>query len=56
MRALVSTPFAADVSALDAATYERMTRTVMRHLARSTDPDDAVDIPARTWIGTATHG
>lgn len=56
MRALVSTPFAADISALEAAAYERMTRTVMRHLAGSTDPDDAVDIPARTWIGTATHG
>ena len=57
MRALVApTPFAADVSELDAASYERMTRTVMRHLARSTDPDVAVDIPARTWIGTATHG
>lgn len=55
MRALVSTPFSADVSALDAETYERMTRTVMRHLARSTDPDDSVDIPARTLIAIAAR-
>lgn len=56
MRALVSTPFSADVSALDKDARERMTDTVMRHLARSTDPDESVDIPARTLIATATPG
>jgi SAM-dependent methyltransferase len=56
MRALASTPFAADVGALDADACERMTRMVMRHLARSTDPDATVDIPARTLIGVATAG
>jgi SAM-dependent methyltransferase len=53
MRALVSTPFSAEVRALDAGVYERMTHTVMRHLDRSTDPDASVDIPARTLIGIA---
>jgi SAM-dependent methyltransferase len=56
MRALVSTPFSGEVSALDTHDHARMTRTVMRHLARSTDADDSVDIPARTWIGVAAHG
>ena len=56
MRALVSTPFSAEVSALDADAYERMTRAVMRHLGRTTDADDSVDIPARTLIAVAAHG
>lgn len=55
MRALVSTPFSADVAALDTDAYEQMTSSVMRHLARSTDPDEPVDIPARTLIGIATR-
>jgi SAM-dependent methyltransferase len=55
MRALVSTPFSADVAALDLDVYEHMTRTVMRHLARSSNPDESVDIPARTLIGIATR-
>jgi SAM-dependent methyltransferase len=53
MQALVATPFAADFSALDADEHERMARTVMSHLGRSTDLDKTVDIPARTLIGTA---
>jgi SAM-dependent methyltransferase len=52
MLALASTPFAADVTALSAGRYERMIHTVMRHLDRSSDPDDPVDIPARTLIAT----
>jgi SAM-dependent methyltransferase len=56
MRALVSTPFSAEVSALDADAYERMTRTVMRHLGRTTDADHSVDIPARTLVAVAAHG
>ncbi len=55
MRALVSTPFSTDVAALDPDAYEHMTRTVMRHLARSSNPDEMVDIPARTLIGIATR-
>jgi ubiquinone/menaquinone biosynthesis C-methylase UbiE len=55
MRALVTTPFAADVEALAAVDYERMMDTVMRYLGRSTDLDEVVDIPARTWIGTAAR-
>ena len=53
MQALVSTPFAADFSALDSDEHERMARTVMGHLGRSTDLDETVDIPARTLSGTA---
>ena len=53
MRALVATPFAADVDALHADRYGRMTHTVMRHLDLSTDVDDPVNIPARTLVGTA---
>jgi SAM-dependent methyltransferase len=56
MRAIAATPFAPDVKALDAVDHERMVHTVMRHLGRSTDLDATVDIPARTWIGTAVHG
>lgn len=56
MRALVATPFAADVDALDSADHERMMRTVMHHLGRSTDLDETVDIPARTMIATAVGG
>ena len=56
MRALVTTPFAAEVNALAADDYERMMRTAMRHLGRTTDVDEIVDIPARTWIATASHG
>jgi SAM-dependent methyltransferase len=56
MRALVSTPFASEVSALDADAYERMTLAVMRHLGRTTDADDSVDIPARTLIAVAANG
>jgi SAM-dependent methyltransferase len=56
MRALVATPFAADVDALDTADHERMMRTVMHHLGRSTALDDTVDIPARTLIATAAKG
>ena len=56
MRALVSTPFSAEVSALDADAYERMTHAVMRHLGRTTDADDSIDIPARTLIGVAANG
>jgi SAM-dependent methyltransferase len=55
MRALVSTPFSADVGALDPDAYEQMTQTVMKHLARSSNPDESVDIPARTLIGIATR-
>jgi SAM-dependent methyltransferase len=55
MRALVSTPFSADVAALGPDAYEQMTQTVMRHLARSSNPDESVDIPARTLIGIATR-
>ncbi len=55
MRALVTTPFAADVDALAADEYERMMQTVMRHLGRSTDLDQVVDVPARAWIGTAAR-
>jgi SAM-dependent methyltransferase len=55
MRALVTTPFAADVEALTAEEYERMMSTVMRYLERSADLDEVVDIPARTWIGTAAR-
>jgi SAM-dependent methyltransferase len=56
MRAIASTPFAADVNALDADDYDRMMHTVMRYLGRSTNLDDAVDIPARTFIVMAAHG
>jgi SAM-dependent methyltransferase len=56
MRALVTTPFAADVAALDGADYERMMRTVMHHLDRSTALDEVVDIPARTLIAAAVPG
>jgi SAM-dependent methyltransferase len=56
MRALVSTPFAADVDALDAVDHDRMMRTVMHHLGRSTALDEMVDIPARTLIATAARG
>jgi len=53
---VATTPFAAEVNALDAVDYERMMHTVMRHLGRSADLDATVDIPARTWTGTAVHG
>jgi SAM-dependent methyltransferase len=56
MRALASTPFAADVNALGADDYDRMMHTVMRHLGRSTNLDDTIDIPARTLIGIGAHG
>jgi SAM-dependent methyltransferase len=56
MRALASTPFAADVNALGADDYDRMMQTVMRHLGRSTNLDDTIDIPARTLIGIGAHG
>jgi ubiquinone/menaquinone biosynthesis C-methylase UbiE len=56
MQAIATTPFAAEVNALDAVDYELMMHTVMRHLGRSTDLDATVDIPARTWIGTAVRG
>jgi SAM-dependent methyltransferase len=56
MQAIATTPFAAEVNALDAVDYERMMHTVMRHLGRSADLDATVDIPARTWTGTAVHG
>lgn len=55
MQAFATTPFAAEVTALDAADYERMMHTVMRHLGRSTDLDATVDIPARTLIGTGVR-
>ena len=55
MRALASTPFSADVAALHTDAYEQLTRAVMRHLARSMDPDEPVDIPARTLIAVATR-
>lgn len=55
MRATEATPFAAEVDALDAESYDRMMHTVMRHLGRSTDLDATVDIPARTLIGTGAR-
>ena len=56
MQAIAATPFAADVNALAADDYERMMHTVLRHLGRSTNLDDAVDIPARTLVATGAHG
>jgi SAM-dependent methyltransferase len=56
MHAIATTPFAADVSAIGADDYDRMMHTVMRHLGRSTNLDDTVDIPTRTWIATGVRG
>jgi SAM-dependent methyltransferase len=55
MHAIAATPFAAEVNALGADDHGRMMGIVMRHLGRSTDLDAAVDIPARTWVGTGVR-